>query len=282
MFTGGPFNGDYITMISSRKIYVWRSTITLFVCALIVVGCSHQSPSELVAEAVSLADIGDNASWREARVKLESAVDNGGDGRPLKLFYAIALERTNDSNAAIAVAKEIQRLAPDTFMPNYLTGKLNYDRGNYQDAVRYLKRAAELDPEHKETLALYGAAAARQNLPDAPEILGRIMQDEDYANNYLLHNEMAIWYVNHSRYNEAMSSFSKAVKLSDGNPAVYLNIAVMYDHHVGKQNLARNYYKRYLDAAGTPGPPTRERVDARLQEISGLHHAHAAPPTNDQ
>jgi hypothetical protein len=142
MFTGGPFNGDYITMISSRKIYVWRSTITLFVCALIVVGCSHQSPSELVAEAVSLADIGDNASWREARVKLESAVDNGGDGRPLKLFYAIALERTNDSNAAIAVAKEIQRLAPDTFMPNYLTGKLNYDRGNYQDAVRYLKRAA--------------------------------------------------------------------------------------------------------------------------------------------
>ena len=250
--------------------------LAVCMCLVVLCGCSQQSIPELVSDALKLADTGDDGSWNKALDKLDQAIESGGDSLPLQMFYAIALERTDKAAAAIDVVEATQKDAPDSFLPNYLAGKLNYNAGNYRAAVGYLQNAVALDDTHDEALMLYASAAARENLPGVPELFAQLQAGNQFEDSYLLCNELAIWYMYQGNYIDAMSNFSKAIRRSNQHPSVYLNTAVMWDRYAGQYPLARRYYERYLKVAGDHDAETVGHVEARLQQLTG-HIARAVP-----
>ena len=246
------------------------------ICLVVLCGCSQQSIPVLVSDALKLADIGDDGSWNKALVKLDQAIARGGDSQPLQMFYAIALERSDKAAAAIDIVEATQKDAPDSFLPNYLAGKLNYNAGNYRAAADYLQTAVALDDMHDEALMLYASAAARENLPEVPKLFARLQASDRFDDSYLLWNELAIWYMYQGNYIDAMSNFSKAIRYSNQHPSMYLNTAVMWDRYAGQYPLARRYYERYLKVVGDHDAETVGHVEARLQQLTG-HIAQAVP-----
>ncbi|MDP7739872.1 MAG: hypothetical protein QGF67_00425, partial [Lentisphaeria bacterium] len=75
----------------------------------VLCGCGQQSIPELVSDSLKLADAGDDVSWNKAVDKLDRAIASGGDSQPLQMFYAIALERTDNAAAAIDIVEATQK-----------------------------------------------------------------------------------------------------------------------------------------------------------------------------
>ncbi len=266
-------------MMPACNVWILRRVYGFLVVCMglgVLCGCGQQSIPELVSDSLKLADAGDDVSWNKAVDKLDRAIASGGDSQPLQMFYAIALERTDNAAAAIDIVEATQKNDPDSFLPNYLAGKLNYNAGNYGDAVDYLQNAVALDETHDEALMLYASAAARENLPDVPELFAQLQAVDRFDDSYLLCNELAIWHMHQGNYIDAMSNFSKAIRHSNQHPSVYLNTAVMWDRYAGRYPLARRYYERYLKVAGDHDAETVGQVEARLQQLTG-HIAQAVP-----
>ncbi len=242
-------------------------TITL---AMLAAGCRRGVPvEEVFAQAVSIAEAGDTASWNEALAIMRQCMGRDPDDMRIRNFYVICLDRTGNKSEALQMALEYCQTDPGNFLLCYLIGKLYFDRKEFAEAVRYLRQVHNIRPDdHEDSLVLLAICAAELNLADGEEIFQRLAATEAFADSYLLFNDKAVWYLQNGKDQKAANAFTRAVQLSGRNPLVYLNMAIMFDHYHGKSKLALQNYRRFLKTAKDNYPAKAFMVRSRLRALA--------------
>lgn len=238
---------------------------------LLLSGCTSKPVGEVLAEAVALAEAGDQASWQEALARVESCLHRNDRNEPELLnFYIICLSRTGRADQALEVAREAHLLAPENFLVNYLAGKLQYDAGNYKEAVRYLETASQLNPEHVDTRVLLAASSCKQNLDETEARYRELAKFEAFRDSHILYNELGVWYMRQGSLDKAVDAFNEAARLSKGHPSIFLNLAVLYDLHRHEPKQARRYYVKYIYEIGQNSPRKVAAVRERLRALPAI------------
>jgi tetratricopeptide (TPR) repeat protein len=233
------------------------------VAALVLAGCGRVDPNGEFQAAVELAKAGDGKSWEKAVARAESAMRAGGNTAALRGFHVLALYRSGKTDETVERARDAARDFPDSFLCQFLAGKILLESGDALAALGPLRQAYELEPDNQDCVVLLARCATMQNVPDAEAALEKLM-DGNQA--HLAANEMGVFLVNQGRYPEAMSWFSRTSSMSD-NPSVYLNMAVLCDRYMKKPTLARRYYTKYMLETGDRFPTKNQMITARLRQL---------------
>ena len=253
-------------MESSVRGQVMRRFVWLMTCVAVgalLTGCGRVDPNKEFRAAVDLAKGGDVGSWEKALGRAESAMRAGGNSAALRGFYVLALYRTGQTDETITQARDAAREFPDSFLCQFMAGKVLLESGDAQAALEPLRRAHELEPDNGDCLVLLARCASTQNVPDAEAALEQLLEGNQA---HLAANQMGVFLVNQGRYPEAMSWFSRTSSMTE-NPGVYLNMAVLCDRYMKKPKLARRYYTKYLLEAGDQFPAKGQLITGRLRQL---------------
>ena len=210
-----------------------------------------------------MAKAGDGKSWVKAVDRAESALEAGGNSAALRGFYVLALYRANKKETALSQARAVVRDFPDSYLCQYLGGKILLEMDASIDALPPLRRAHELEPDNVNCLTLLAICAMRQNVNDAESCFEALL---DSKQDYLAANGMGVYFVNQGRYPESMSWFSRASTMTD-NPGIYLNMGVLCDRYMKKPQLARPYYVKFMLEAQDRFPDKTALVKTRLRQL---------------
>jgi tetratricopeptide (TPR) repeat protein len=229
--------------------------------------CTKTRIDVQVSDALRLGTEGGAENWKKACRKIEYCVKNGITDTNVINFYIICLYRVGNREKAIKLALEQLALKPENFILNYLAGKMFFEGRDYGRSIRYLRMAQESKPDHVDSLVVLANCAGKLNLPLAENSYLRMLTMNQYQNSYLAFNGLAVSYAHGRKYPQAMSAFSRALKLSDYHPLVYLNIAIFNDQFLNKPQLAKSYYEKFLGASESQYPVRSKKVLARLEMI---------------
>lgn len=102
------------------------------------------------------------------------------------------------------------------------TGYENYQKGNYEEAVNYFLKAAEIDSEDPEIYYLAGVCKSQlmQNEAAIDFYEKALALDPDYAE---VHYEKGYSYFLMNEYEKAIASFDKAVESKPDYAEAYVN-----------------------------------------------------------
>jgi len=87
------------------------------------------------------------ASWGEVQRDYERALKRYPDDTLIRWNYAQFLERSGRIPEAIVQGQAICRRLPESAWPHYFVGSLLAKQGRMRDAVQYLRRALEIQPD---------------------------------------------------------------------------------------------------------------------------------------
>ena len=230
-------------------------------------GCYKSTPEIQIKEVLSLAKAGGNKKWKKACRKLENCIKRGVTGSNLINLYVLSLDQAGNRPRAITVALQSLKQNPNDFLLNYFLGKMYcYDR-EFRTAIRYLGKCHNLRPKHIDTIILMLQCAEELNPTFALNLYLHLKTMKTFGNSYLLHNGLAVCYVQKGELFQAMSEFSTALKLSNGHPVVHLNMAILCDRYMNKPQIAKRHYLNYLEKSGNKFPEKSKKIAKRLESI---------------
>lgn len=252
------------TFTLSRRVVIryFLSALFIFVC-----GCGRIETKDLVEEARALANEGGKTNWQKACKNLEICIKEGLTDTNTVLFYIVALYKNGDTEQAMKTAEESLKSNPENFLANYLLGKMYYQNRDPHRAFGYLRKSQLLRPGHVDSLALMSNCAVSLRLPVAKSVLQQLTGANEFRSSYLVANALGISYVQSAEYLKAISSFSKALKLSGNHPLIVLNLAVLSDRYLKNPKIARDHYNRFMTAAKDKYPEKRKKVKQRLSKL---------------
>ncbi len=251
-----------------NKNCIQRVLLICFTIPLILLnGCADSSINEIVRESLNFAKTGDNRGWKKALKNVEICIRRGVKNSDLITFYILCLSRTGNDGKALETGLELVSRDPNNFLGNYLIGKLYFDRENYPNALPYLQKCRELNPDHLNTLILLLKTAAKLNLPVLKELYIQLLTYDEFKKSFLVYNNLGCWYANHDDFPHAFSNFSQALQYSNGHPLVFLNMAILNDYGLNNEKVAQRYYLNFLYKAKDNYPDKSQKVLARLQII---------------
>lgn len=256
---------------SYLRFVAWHRLLLAVLVPLIAVSCRETNIDDVIRDAVTYAKAGGADNWEEAHRRLHDCIHRGVTDPRVVNLYILSLIRTHQHDEALRLATEFQRDHPDEFVTNYLLGELHLERGELEEATRFLRLALTARPEHFDTKIVLASCAGSLNLPEAGQRYTDLFDLPQFSGERretaLVHNELAVWYVQQGKYLPAMSHFSQAVELSDENPLIYLNMAKLADYHLKKPEVARKYYLRFLFQSNDEHPERKQWVQNRLRRI---------------
>lgn len=198
--------------------------------------------------------------------------------KPEELYQqAVSADRADDPDQAIGLLKQAISAKPKLKEAHFLLARLYSDRGMHDEAIGYLKTAAQLKhPEAPRQLArtyhragmLDDAQALFEELlaksPNDPDLryrLGKVMLDKGdlnaagesfrqvlqmSPNNAAAHNGLANLYYRQRMSAEAMAEYRKALQLDPNLPDAYLDLGNLY-FETGKYQEAAGHFRRYTE-----------------------------------
>ncbi len=232
-----------------------------------LVGCGKPDVAALLQESRELARKGDQESWEQIRENLHKVLKSGRVSRKIEgadrlhNFCVQSLLRTDRPQEALKAAERSVAYFPESFMSNYLLGKIYHDNGDYVKAVPFLEKALSLKAQDANTLALLTVAAGKTNNPNAGNYFAQAAELPEFSEDSRLYNEWGLWLIAQEKPLMAVKKLAIAARQDDVDPGVYMNLGVLYDRHLQKRDVAKNYYMRFL-AAMRNYPESR--TDARL------------------
>ena len=112
--------------------------------------------------------------------------------------------------------------------------------------------------------------AGQLKLPNNKQLYLQLIEMDRFKSSFLAHNALACSYVEIDKIPNAVSSFSNALKLSNGHPLVYLNLAILNDISLNNDKIAQRFYLNFLYRSKDRYPAKSKKVLARLQSIGRM------------
>jgi serine/threonine protein kinase/Flp pilus assembly protein TadD len=148
------------------------------------------------------------------------------------------------AKVAVRTAESLNSRLPDVQLA---IGYLNQRTGAYEEALRALNRAIELDPDNVE---------AYQHLGQVYDLLGRTEEAEQAFRSatairpacWSCYNELGIFLNDHNRFGEAAQAWQKVIELAPDNPWGYTNFGTIY-LYLGEFERAEEVFHRGLNLA---------------------------------
>ena len=243
--------------------------LCLYTTFILYMGCKGSTTQNLVNEALELAKIGGKDNWKRACRKLETCIKRGHTDPSLINLYVLSLEQIGKTDRAVNVAQQSLDQNPSNFALNYFLGRIALKNKRFRTALSYLTKCYNLRPNHIDTMILLVHCAEKVNVTYAAHLYSKFMDIDTLRDSYLIHNGLGVCYARQGEIHRAMSEFSQALKLSNGHPVVYLNMAVLCDRYMKKPSIAARYYSKYLEKVDHKFPEKSETVAKRLQKITG-------------
>jgi len=141
-----------------------------------------------------------------------------------------------DFHNALKVFSEILKIEPSAQTFNYI-GTCYYSLGSYDKAVEFFRKAVELDP---------GMKAYSDNLRvtmKESKAFGKLSPDK--VNKVIELNKLGLTHQNNREFEESISCFKKALKISSRNANLLYNIGTSY-YHLKKFDQAVKYYLKAI------------------------------------
>lgn len=142
------------------------------------------------------------------------------------LLLVLNIQRNNAWKDNFTFKSIMVRDAPGSFFSHYSLGLYYDDQGTLDEAVRELKFAAQLNPDHAETHNSLGIVYDRQGR------LNEAMNEYLIAlrlnpNNAKTHDNLGILYEKESKFDEALREYRTAVRLDPANVNAYANLGLI-------------------------------------------------------
>jgi cytochrome c-type biogenesis protein CcmH/NrfG len=152
--------------------------------------------------------------------------------------------------------------SPEIFQ---MLGTIYYDRGKFNKAIKAFRRALEIEPTFTDASVglsiilndLGKYEEGRKVFEDAQSALRRTSRDQDPFLNEkfsIKHDELGEMYLQHSRFDEAVEQFYRALALSSRKPELSMKVINTYfkmnDDHKGLLELKKlvKEYPGYISA----------------------------------
>ncbi len=244
----------------------------LFAAAFLPVlfwGCSSQpEPTDvLLTKSFNCAVNGD---WKLASNFAKRAVEQEPSNVNALILHSLALSYTDQLQSAIDESLKAVKIAPRSFMAQYLKGYLLYRNRNYDQCIEPLRIARSLRPSDMNSAILLAQASLKlRNVTAAAGYYKIIAKDRRF------NSEPAPWVGLGMAFLKtkpalARSYFMLAEKRRPENPLVALNLAVVNDSNLRSPLNAVPYYNKFMRLTRNQSgfDALRAKVQKRLTEIA--------------
>ncbi len=237
---------------------------------IFAVSCAKESsspPEKLLEQAYEAAA---SNSWKRALDLAQMAEKIRPDDTSVLIMLSLAQENNGYEDDAF---ETIRKAAADekSFMAQYTVGRMLYQRGRYEGAYSFLKKAQSLKPDDINTLLLLEQTAARLNKNDVQTYCALLWRQfpDHFKNSPFVMNELGLFFAIRRDAVRAIAAFRNAEKVDPDSPEIQLNLAVVHDYLADQRQSAIRHYEKYLRlTANRPGlEADRLEVTRRLQEI---------------
>lgn len=149
-------------------------------------------------------------------------------------------------------------------------GSIAIQRGDENQAKQWLQQLLSIDPNHRYAQAILATmteqSQQREMLGDSADISAlktlQSLEPDNAAIAFLLGNRLAA----RQQWAAAQTAYFSAYSLDSSKPNHAVNLAITLDH-LGKHELARDYYQRGLQLAeGQPVDFDRNAIKRRLEQ----------------
>ncbi len=223
----------------------------------------------MISDLISTAS-GPGADWKLAKSKAYKAVKAYPEDPNARVIFALASEQSGHINDAVESARAAVRLDPDNFPAQFHLGRLLVLAQHCEEALGPLKSALRISPGNQETVILLAKASQNTGLyDDAIRYYLPLSRGGRYAGKSEPFNEIAYAYAMKGDYPKAYEYLVQAYKSSQNNPSAVLNLAILCDLHMGKKDVAKKLYQKYIELT-LKNPDLKARrseIDQRMQAL---------------
>jgi len=224
--------------------------------------------------------------WRQAREMLRQAEALARDVPGIRLNIGLSFYRQGEYAAAIGPFKSVVRDVPSALQARYLLGLCYLFVADYPDAMTTLEPLWPQESDQLNYLYALGIAAGEaKNVQLEQRALDRLL--EVGQNSPEVHLFMGKAYINHEKYDEALTELNLAEQANPKLPFVHFNLGFAY---LRKQDLEHAQAEFLADIAVEPavaynyeqlGLLYSQQRDDRKAEAELLHAVRLDPRLTD-
>jgi len=233
-------------------------------------GCSEPvvPVGTLLNNAAGKAAEGD---WSGADQLAARALKQDANNADALMLRALAQDNLDFRKEAVDYAIHAARVRPDQFLPHYIQGLLLSKNGKRDLALRALKEARRFRPDDINTLILLAEnSIAVKRYKDAAGYFKLLAKNQTYRTSPYLWNGLGVCYTESSP-ELALKFYQMAEHYGSDDPVTVLNLGVLHDRYLRRENEARQYYERFvqLSMGKTEYDSIRGAVEFRLDSMKG-------------
>ncbi len=238
---------------------------------LLAAGCARLSPEEALRQA---ADAISTGRWHLAEELTGRCLEAAPANLEALILQGIAQYELHRPKDAVASLEKAVEIAPNRFAPHYFLGWVLAESGDYGEALKPLREAHRLNPEHGDTLILLGRCCLEQNLAtEGIQHLGALRAKPIFkqspALSSALYNGLACLLLTQGHYQGASANLVRALEKAPQNPVILQNLAVLHDQYLQDPVQALHYYRYCISACQAAGDSGRQAlVQLRLRQLA--------------
>lgn len=163
------------------------------------------------------------------------------------MFAAKHAAETLDTTDAINVLESIDETVPEKYFVKFYIGLVRLRAAEPQSALSYFQRALELNPDPAETPSIYSymgvASKDIGHFEEALEFLRKGMEIDPERTD--IHNLMGFCHFKRGEHEEAVAAFQRVIELDPSSAIDYANLGANYQA-LGQTARARDCYQLAL------------------------------------
>ena len=217
--------------------------------AALLSGCGENSAAEAMDRGIRRASNGD---WRGARKYSLRAIELEPENPDALVFHAIVCDRLGEYDPALDAARRAVERAPESFVANYLVGKLYSETPERSaQALVSLHKAVRLAPENTNARICLVNAAMKLKTPQAENYINQLRRMPGFENSPELLNQLGVISFRKGDFKTARGFFIAAFRNDPERrrPAILFNIAADFDREPAMRSKAEAFYREFLRLA---------------------------------
>ncbi len=243
-------------------------TLAAALFATVCSGCGESSVAGAMDKGISRAAAGD---WSGARKFSQRALELDPENTDALIFHAIVCSRLGEHDPALDAARRAAERAPESFLAQYLVGKLYSETpGRSGPALVALHKACRLDPNNTDARICLINAAMDLKAPQAEGYIQQLRRFPGFENAPELLNQLGVIRFRRGDFSGARSCFVTAFRNDPErrNPAILFNVAYDFDRQAATRDKSRAFYQEFIRRAAGKAKFSKA-LDFARQRLNG-------------